>query len=152
MSSTTAATSAHQPLAAFVGAWTTRGEVKLVGPSGRAAPFQASDTYEWLPGGHFLLHRFAAQMPDGEVSGIEVIGYDTSRKIYTMHSYDNQGNAGVMQANVDGDQWTFTGNNVRFRGGFSEEGSVFGGVWEMRERINAPWRAWMTVELRKDAA
>ena len=28
-------------------------------------------------------------------------------------------------------------------------GAVFGGVWEMRERLNAPWRTWMTVELRR---
>lgn len=149
MTDIAAATAAHQPLAAFVGAWNTRGEVKLLGPSGRGAPFHATDNYEWLPGGHYLVHRYSAQMPDGAVDGIEIVGWDASRKLYTMQSYDSQGNANTMTATVDGDQWTFTGNNVRFRGGFGEEGRVFAGVWEMRERLNAPWRAWMTVELRR---
>ncbi len=79
----------------------------------------------------------------------EIIGYDASRKHYTMQSYDNQGNATAMQASVDGGQWTFNGNNVRFRGGFSEDGRMFSGVWEMRERLNVAWRSWMTVELRR---
>ena len=149
MTDTVAANAALAPLAAFVGPWSTHGALKLLGPSGRGAPFQATDSYEWLPGGFFLLHRFTAQMPDGLVEGIEVIGYDTSRKHFTMHSYDNQGNVGVMQASVDGDQWTYTGNNVRFRGQFSEDGRVFGGTWEMRERLNAAWRTWMSVELRR---
>lgn len=149
MTDIAAATAAHQPLAAFVGNWKTTGEVKLLGPSGRGAPFQATDSYEWLPGGHFLVHRFAAQMPDGAVEGIELIGWDASRKLYTMQSYDSQGNVTTMTATTDGDQWTYTGTNVRFRGGFSEEGRVFGGAWEMRERLNAPWRIWMTVELRR---
>lgn len=139
------------PLAAFVGSWNTRGEVKLLGPSGRSAPFQASDSYEWLHGGHFLLHRYVAQMPDGTVEGIEIIGYDTSRKIYTMQSYDNQGKTNTLQASVDGEQWTFTGGNLRFRGSFGADGQVFGGTWEMRERINAPWRPWMTIELQRAA-
>ncbi|HSX61295.1 MAG TPA: DUF1579 family protein [Tahibacter sp.] len=151
MSDTVAANAALAPLAAFVGTWTTQGEVKLLGPSGRGAPYRATDTYEWLPGGHFLLHRFVAQMPDGAVEGIEVIGYDASRKHFTMHSYDNQGNANVMQASVDGEQWTYSGNNVRFRGNFSEDGRVFSGTWEMRERLNVAWRTWMSVALRRDA-
>lgn len=154
MTETVAAAAALAPLAAFAGEWHTSGEVKLLGPTGRGAPFRGSDSYEWLPGGHFLLHRYRAQMPDGLIEGIEIIGYDASRKIYTMQSYDNQGKAGTMQASVDGEQWTFAGNNVRFRGGFSAESAIFGGVWEMRERLNAPWRTWMTVELRRqpDAA
>ena len=151
MTDLAAATAAHQPLAAFVGRWTTTGEVKLIGPSGRGAPFTATDSYEWLPGGHFVVHRFAAQMPDGATEGIELIGWDASRKLYTMQSYDSQGNVTTMTATVDGEQWTYTGNNVRFRGGFGEDGQVFSGVWEMRERLNAPWRTWMTVELRRAA-
>lgn len=149
MSSPTAATPAHEALAPFVGTWNTQGEVKLLGPSGRAAPFHATDNYEWLPGGHFLLHRFASHMPDGDIEGVEVIGYDASKKIYTLHSYDSQGNAGQMQATVDGDQWAFNGGNMRFRGGFRDAGRVFAGTWEMRERMTGPWRTWMTVELRK---
>jgi hypothetical protein len=149
MTDAAAANAALAPLAAFVGNWSTQGEVKLLGPSGRSAPYRATDSYEWLPGGFFLIHRFVAHMPDGIVEGIEVIGYDASRKHYTMHSYDNHGNASVMQASVDGDQWIFTGNNVRFRGAFSEDSQVFSGVWEMRERLNVAWRTWMSVELRR---
>lgn len=46
----------------FVGAWATEGEMVADRPATRAR-FKATDTYEWLPGGHFLLHRISR--PDG---------------------------------------------------------------------------------------
>ncbi|MGH7725605.1 MAG: DUF1579 family protein [Candidatus Eiseniibacteriota bacterium] len=61
-----AATSELGRLNPFVGVWNTEGEMRNT-PSGSSTKFKATDTYEWLPGGHFLLHRFDANMPDGNV-------------------------------------------------------------------------------------
>lgn len=135
-------------LDAFVGIWDTEGEV-VAGPLGQSIMFKATDTYEWLPGGYFLLHRFDAKMPDGNVVGIEVIGYDRENDSYTIHSFDNQGNAGVMQGRFENDTWTFSGESMRFTGKFIDNDMVMAGVWEMRAGEGFAWQPWMQVTLKK---
>lgn len=144
----TAASAELEALNLFVGVWNTEGEMRI-GPSGQPAKFRATDTYEWLPGGHFLLHRIDANMPDGKIQGIEIIGYDRENNSYPMHSFDSSGNAGVMQARLGKDTWTFAGEGVRFTGGFRDNGKVFAGIWEVHPGDGAAWQPWMNVELRK---
>jgi hypothetical protein len=148
MTNPTAPCSELERLDAFVGVWRTDGEMNA-GPSGQPAKFAATDIYEWLPGGHFLLHRFDADMPEGRLQGIEVIGYSPNDGCYPMHSFDSQGNASSMQARFEQGTWTFVGENVRFTGGFREAGKVFAGLWERRSADGAPFQAWMNVELVK---
>jgi hypothetical protein len=143
-----AATPDHAPLNAFVGAWDTEGEMSTDRP-GHPVRFKATDSYEWLPGGHFLLHRFDANMPDGDVRGIEIIGYDQENKRYFMHSFDSSGNMGVMQAHVEHDTWRFVGEYMRFTGGFRENGNAFAGLWELRSSNGSTWRPWMNVILQR---
>ena len=132
----------------FVGVWDTEGEM-IAGPSGPPVKFAATDAYEWLPGGHFLLHRFDANMPDGKVQGIEIIGYNRESRDYPMHSVDNLGKVIVMHARIEGDIWTFSGEGIRFSGGFRENGMVFAGLWELRSDDGSTWQPWMRVRLRK---
>jgi hypothetical protein len=145
----TAATAELERLDRFVGVWSTEGEIKA-GPSEQLAIFRAIDIYEWLPGGQFLLHRFDADMPDGKVQGIEVIGYSHETNSYPMYSFDNSGNVSLMQACVESETWTFVGQAARFTGGFLDNGKVFAGVWERRSGDDdAPWQYWMDVRLTK---
>jgi len=144
----TAASADLGRLNAFVGVWDTEGTMNA-GPSGQSVKFKATDTYEWLPGGHFLLHRFDADMPNGNVKGIEVIGYNQENKSYLVHSFDSVGNASVMQARIEKDTWTFIGENIRFTGGFSDKGKIFSGLWELRSGEGSSWQPWMDVRLRK---
>lgn len=144
----TAATPDLEPLEAFVGTWTTEGEVTTAAP-GRRTAFTATDTYEWLPGGHFLLHRFDADMPDGRVEGIEVIGQGRASGTYAMHAFDNTGTSSVMQARIEGGRWTFVGENIRFAGRFGEGGRVFAGSWEGRSGRDGSWQPLMEVTLTR---
>jgi hypothetical protein len=120
----------------------------LTAPSGTSGRFRATDVYEWLAGGFFLIHRWHAQLPDGDSKGIEIIGYDTASGRYRMHSFDHQGNVGVMIASLDGDTWTFSSETVRFTGGF-RDGKTFAGLWERRSNGAAEWSPWMKVELTR---
>jgi hypothetical protein len=119
----TAASTELERLNPFVGVWDTEGEMKP-GSQETPAGFKAIDTYEWLPGGHFLIHRFDADMPDGKIQGIEVIGYSQESNSYSMHSFDSSGKVSIMQARVEKDTWTFV-----------SEG--------------AAWQPWMNVRLKK---
>lgn len=146
---------ALQRLAPFVGTWHTTGTVVAT-----SAAYTATDIYEWLPGGHFLVHRWDAQMPDGRSQGIEIIGPDASdgadgsdgaaRGHYTMHSFDSTGKADTMRAIVDGKQVAFDGSGVRFRGAFNGNGTEMAGTWSLHaEGSRQDWKPWMTVVLRR---
>src|ERR671918_1085387 len=104
-------------LDAFVGKWNTEGQMKE-SPFGPAGKIIGTDTYEWLAGGFFLLHRVDVRMGDQKNESIEIIGYDASTKTYPMHSFDSQGNSLVMEAELVDDTWSFTGESMRFTGVF----------------------------------
>jgi hypothetical protein len=145
MSRQGAATPALSRLDPFEGAWDTAGEVLGESP----IAFGATDEYEWVAAGHFLLHRFVAHMPDGDVSGIEVIGHSAETDTYSMHSFDSSGSSAAMTAAVDGDRWVYTGELTRFTGGFSADGQLFSGLWETRGDATSDLQPWMRVRLTK---
>lgn len=136
----------HQALAPLVGVWETRGQVRASG-STPAAEIAGTDSYEWLPGGYFLLHRVDVRIGGEPVEGIEIIGWDAKAGAYFLHSYDSQGTASVMQGRVRDGVWTLEGDAERFTGGFGDGGRTLSGLWERRE--GAEWLPWMDVRLMK---
>lgn len=139
--------SALARLNVFVGTWKTEGLIKS-SPSGPAAKLKATDTYEWLPGGFFLIHHVDGFMGEEEVKTIEIIGYDASSRMYSTHSYDNRGNIGVYQANLLGADWTIMGKSERFTGKFSDDGNTLSGNWEL-SGDGESWDSWMEIKLSK---
>jgi hypothetical protein len=67
----------------LVGTWNTKGEIKA-SPYGPAGKIIGTDTYEWLPGGFFLVHRVDVRMGDQKNESIEIIGYDALSKTYPI--------------------------------------------------------------------
>jgi hypothetical protein len=148
MPSLTAASPALSRLARFAGVWDTDGEVLAASP----VAFRATDEYEWVAAGHFLLHKFVAHMPEGEVSGIEIIGHAPETNTYPMHSFDSTGSSGSMTASEEGDTWIYRGEHTRFTGAFSAGGRLFSGLWEIRPDAASAWQLWMRVRLTKRTA
>lgn len=60
-----------QALSIFVGIWNTVGEIAAT-PDSPASKLLATDVYEWLPGGRFLLHRVDTRMGDTASGSIEI--------------------------------------------------------------------------------
>lgn len=139
--------SALKRLNVFVGKWNTEGQIKE-SPFGPAGKLIGTDTYEWLAGGFFLIHRVDVRMGDLKNESIELIGYDTSRNTYPMHSFDSQGNTTAMKANVTDNIWTFTGEAMRFTGVFSHDGKSISGKWEYLGD-DSKWHHWMDVKLTR---
>jgi len=131
----------------FVGKWHTEGVI-AGSPSGPAARLKAVDTYEWLPGGFFLIHHVDGHMGEDPVKAIEMIGYDASSRLYTTQSYDNQGNVNAYQANLQGREWTISGRTERFTGAFSEDGNSLTGKWELSDG-GGNWAHWMDIKLTR---
>lgn len=118
----------HQ-LNKFIGNWNTEG----IMPSSNNQPeieIIGIDTYEWIVDGCFMLHKADVRIGNENSKTHEIIGYDHVNNRYTMQHYNNRGDSGFMTATVNDNIWTFTGEGLRFKGGFNEHEDVFSGVWE----------------------
>lgn len=138
----------QEHLQVFVGKWKTEGTC-WEHPNGPAIPVRAVDSYEWLPGKFFLIHRWEANIGENENSGIEIIGFDESTGIYFMNSYDNLGNRAVMEASFQNNTWAFLGESERCQVIFKDGGRIMNGSWE-RTNDGANWVPWMEVKLTKE--
>ena len=76
--------------AVFIGTWNTTGEV-LETALNPAGAFSATDTYQWLPGKHFIQHHVDARFDGKPSRSMEVIGFDAARQQHFARSYDDQG-------------------------------------------------------------
>lgn len=111
----------------LVGRWQTKGTM-LSGPdSGKA--FSGSDIYKWLAGGGFLQHTWSVRMPDGAHRGLEIFGYDPSRKGIFAHAYDADGTFTPSAISFRGSKFVIGGALLSFRGGFSKSGDALTGIW-----------------------
>ena len=55
-------------LEAFIGRWMTEGET-VADADGASARIIASDVYQWLPGGHFIMHPAYGRIGSAGVGG-----------------------------------------------------------------------------------
>jgi hypothetical protein len=111
----------YRPLDALLGRWTTTGHT--FGPDGApSAPISASDIYEWVPGGFFILHTAYGTIGERGVGGIEMIGYDAETKQFRTTFFDSQGNVTTEELSVKGTTWQWVGAEVRCTGMLEDDG------------------------------
>lgn len=138
----------YNQLNKFIGSWSTEGLI----PASNSSPeikIKGIDNYEWITDGCFLLHTANVMIGSDNSKVHEIIGYDSLKHHYTMQYYDNSGNSGIMTAIVDDGLWTFTGDSLRFKGGFNEKEDVFSGVWEQLTDSKI-WSHFMDIKLSKN--
>jgi Protein of unknown function (DUF1579) len=136
-----------QRLHVLVGTWNTEGETHASADA-PALKVAFVDTYEWLSGKFFLVHRADGQIGNEEINTLEFIGYDPSSQMYTCHSFDSRGNTDLFQANLRDHTWTIEGKSARFTGLFNSLGNTLIGQWEQSsDGLN--WLPWMDVKLTK---
>jgi hypothetical protein len=131
----------------FIGRWLTEGET-VAEPGTPAAPVVASDVYQWVPGGHFIMHPAYGRIGSVAVGGLEIIGYDASTGQFQTHFFDCDGNTSRETLSYRDGVWTWQGSRVRCRGVFSDGGRTLTAHHE-RSNDGEHWRPSMTVTLRK---
>lgn len=139
---------ALERLDVFVGSWKTEGIIMEV-ETEPAKILKASDKYEWLAGGFFLIHHVDGYMGDEEIKTIEIIGYDDASQSFFTHSYDNYGTVGAYQANLLDRKWIINGKTERFNGSFNDDGTILSGKWELSSD-GSNWAPWMEIKLVKE--
>jgi len=135
-------------LSFLIGRWHTIGEVLQNIPNAPKV-IRGMDTYEWISGGFFILHRVDVFIGNERTEGIEIIGYDKNQKSYFMKSFDNQGEATSMYAVLEkpgvlklGDkkmQATLTAN---------KSGNTMIAKWKLSEN-GKTWKPWMDITFSK---
>ncbi|HEX6165627.1 MAG TPA: VOC family protein [Acidimicrobiales bacterium] len=158
--------SASWRLGALVGRWRTDGHVVGDEP----VPVTGTDTYEWLPGRHFLVHHVDVMVGDEHVQAIEIIGeHDPATDSFAARAYDNTGAVTTMRASVDaGGVWTFVGGAdvaaaartgaavpaagaVRSTLTVADDGRSMTALWE-RADDGATWEPWMDMRFTRAPA
>jgi hypothetical protein len=108
----------------------------------------ASDVYQWVPGGFFVLHPAYGRVGEIEVGGVEMIGYDPASGTYRTHFFDSQGNASTHELTFRDGVWTWQGEHTRCRGVFTDDGKTMTAHHE-RSDDGVTWVPSMDVTLRK---
>jgi hypothetical protein len=99
----------YDRLGVFIGAWHTEGR-QLDGLVGAEARISAVDTFEWLTGCRFVVHRFEGRVGDAEAACIEVIGHDPARNVFPAHTFYNNGVVNRWEYDNDGATWSLAGD------------------------------------------
>lgn len=145
----------HERLDAFVGKWHMEGQ-QLAGPAGPAASISAMQTYEWLPGGQFLIHRFDGHIGDSPAACIEIIGFESERRCYRAYTFYNNGQMNVWDIELRDGQWRLLGDwnaggkslKVRCTTTFTDDGKTMHGKWEYSSD-GSTWLTFWDVSARK---
>lgn len=135
----------------LVGRWHTEGQ-RYESPLGPASPFVGVETFEWLDGGHFLMHRLEGKFGRTPSACIEIFGRDPQGLF--AQSYYSDGNVSTWRLSEANNglvlvlvgKWVKEAGEVqvRYTGRLVEEGNTLAGAWE-QSRDGRVWRAFLEV-------
>ena len=132
----------------LIGKWHTQGKI-LQGATEASNEIRGMDTYEWIAGGFFILHRVDVFMGNERTEVVEIIGYDETKKSYFMQSFDNQGESPIMYALLDKPGVLKLGDKkMRSTLTANRKGNIMTAKWELSED-GKTWKPWMDMKLSK---
>jgi len=137
----------HERLNIFVGKWITEGHT-VASDGAPSVKITASDVYEWVAGGFFVLHTAYGRIGDVAVGGVEIIGYDAEKKVYRTHFFDSQGNVTREELSESDGRWLWRGPKVRCTGRFSQDGRQITALHE-RSDDGVAWTPSMEITITK---
>jgi hypothetical protein len=134
-------------LSFLIGKWHTEGEI-IDSTSASSGKIRGMDTYEWISGGHFILHRVDVFMDTQRTEVIEIIGFDDKRKAYFMTSFDNQGTSTTMYATLEKSGiLKISDKEMRSTLSVAKNGNSMTAKWEQLQKNK--WLPWLDMKLTK---
>ena len=134
-------------MSSLIGKWITVGETIPTGDASALA-IHASDIYEWVAGGFFLVHTAYGRIGDSDVGGIELIGFEPEAGRYRTHFFDSQGNISNQDLTFNDGTWTWLGEHARAVGTLSADGRTMPTLHEWSDD-GVEWHPSMSVTLHK---
>lgn len=151
---TTKSAKGLEALLPLVGKWHTEG-AQLEGPLGPAAPFVAVETFEWLDGGHFLVHRLDGRFGRQPAACIEIMGKNDAGLF--AQTFYNDGNVNTWRIEEQGKVLIMRGEwpsgsaepfKVRYSMSFVDAGNTLEGKWE-QSRDGEIWHTFLEARATK---
>jgi uncharacterized protein DUF1579 len=99
-------------LGCFVGTWKEVGTAHLGAMQGPEGKITSTTKYEWLPGEFFVVGHSDTMTSMGANKEMSVMGWDDTKKTYTYHSFDSDGESDEATGTLNGDTWTWTADNM----------------------------------------
>src|SRR5262245_18839260 len=119
----------------LIGEWEMEAKFERVETSAPADAPPGRVTFEWMPGGKFVVERWETPVPEAP-DGVAIIGPHEDRDGLVQHYFDSRGVHRVYDMTLEDGVWTLErahpGFDQRYRGTFSDDGSTIEGAWEMR--------------------
>lgn len=89
---------------------------------------------EWILDGNFLQQTGLIEMPDMEVNGIEIVGYDSLTGIFPSLVYGNMGSVAIPYYwQIENNTVTHWTKGSKYIGHFSEDKKTLKGGWRPDE-------------------
>jgi hypothetical protein len=137
----------HDLLNTLIGKWITVGET-VPTDDAPALALHASDIYEWVAGGFFVVHTAYGYIGDSRIGGIEMIGYDPEAGSFRTHFFDSQGNLSNEDLTFHDGTWRWSGHHIRATGVLSDDGQSMRTLHEWSDD-GTNWRPSMDITLRR---
>ena len=136
-----------RPLTPLVARWRTSGTV-LDEQGAKIMTISGTDEYEWMPGGHWLIHRVDVMMGGDRTRAIEMIGDPAGDDTFTMRAFDASGAYDEMSLTVRDRRFDTTGDGVRNTLVVAPDGASMAATWE-RRLDDGRWVRWMDLTLKR---
>jgi hypothetical protein len=144
-------------LARLVGTWRLEGR-QLEGPFGPERNVAARETYEWLAGDKFLVHRFEGKVGEDAAACVELISHDAERGVYPRVTYYNDGAVREWESREKDGTWILTqagggdpgGPRTRCTLVLDERDATMTGNWEY-SNDGKTWRTFWDVRATKES-
>ena len=139
-----------RPWSPIIGRWRSSGTV--FDEAGTAVQaINGTDEYEWMVGGHWVIHRVDVMMGSDRVQALELIGdHDGGDDSYTMRAFDSSGEFSAMTARRQADgSWIFTGDAMRVTLWVADDGSSMTNIWQRRHERSGDWIRWMEMQFER---
>jgi hypothetical protein len=138
-----------EALEPLVGKWHTEGD-QLDGPDGSGAPYVAVETFEWLEGGRFLVHRVDGRVGGEPLACVAVIGRGDGER-FTLQAFTSDGTSSAWQLSAEHGAftlrglWRRAGTELQVRSSLKlvDAGNAFESQWEYSPD-GEEWRALLT--------
>jgi len=124
-------------LSVFVGNWHAEGDSygdhqSEDYPYASAVRWVSDESYEWMSGNYFLIHRWQASVGAQTFKGLEIMGYDVARKEFFTRMFDNGGSATKYKVINKDDTWKFSEPFTRSSVLFSDNNNLMTFQWQWR--------------------
>jgi hypothetical protein len=138
-----------EPLSPIIGRWRTSGAV-LNEKGTMITTIAGTDTYTWLPGGHWIVHEVDVTIGDQRTQTLELIGgRDEQTGGWQMHAFDTEDSPGFMRLSIaEPGLLLLEGDGVRSWFHPQAGPTYMTTVWE--RKIDQSWVAWMDMRFDND--